>query len=86
MPLFRSIIIYNLIYSGGYNGFFFEEEAFTKEGELKQAKELSINKIGHGNINNNIFVWVSLYIYIYIYLIVIVPLPLQLLLLLYSAT
>ncbi len=26
---------------------FFEEEAFTSEGELKQAKALSINKIGH---------------------------------------
>jgi phytanoyl-CoA hydroxylase len=33
--------------SGGYNGFFFEKDAFTIEGELKQAKELSINKIGH---------------------------------------
>lgn len=26
---------------------FFEEEAFTDDGELRQAKELSINKIGH---------------------------------------
>lgn len=26
---------------------FFEEDAFTPEGELKQAKALSINKIGH---------------------------------------
>lgn len=26
---------------------FFEEEAFDDQGELKQAKELSINKIGH---------------------------------------
>lgn len=28
--------------------FFFEENAFDN-GELRQAKEMSINKIGHGN-------------------------------------
>lgn len=33
--------------SGDRIHFFFEEEAFTDEGELEQAKELSINKIGH---------------------------------------
>ncbi|KAH7428878.1 hypothetical protein KP509_09G021400 [Ceratopteris richardii] len=27
--------------------FFFEEKAFDEEGQLKQAKELSINKVGH---------------------------------------
>ena len=28
--------------------FFFEEDAFTEDGSLRQAKALSINKIGHG--------------------------------------
>ena len=28
--------------------FFFEADAWDEEGQLKQAKELSINKIGHG--------------------------------------
>lgn len=27
--------------------FFFEEKAFNDAGQLQQAKELSINKIGH---------------------------------------
>lgn len=33
--------------SGDKIRFFFEENAFDENGELKQAKELSINKIGH---------------------------------------
>lgn len=33
--------------SGDRVSFFFEEEAFDSRGELRQAKELSINKIGH---------------------------------------
>lgn len=33
--------------SGSRVSFFFEEEAFDDAGELRQAKELSINKIGH---------------------------------------
>lgn len=33
--------------SGGKIRFFFEEEAFDPEGRLRQAKALSINKIGH---------------------------------------
>lgn len=33
--------------SGDEIRFFFEEEAFAPSGALKQAKELSINKIGH---------------------------------------
>lgn len=33
--------------SGDKIRFFFEEEAFTPEGKLRQAKSLSINKIGH---------------------------------------
>ncbi|MDX2031306.1 MAG: phytanoyl-CoA dioxygenase family protein [Blastocatellia bacterium] len=33
--------------SGDRIRLFFEEDAFTPEGGLKQAKELSINKIGH---------------------------------------
>ena len=33
--------------SGGRIWCFFEEEAFDERGELRQAKELSINKIGH---------------------------------------
>ena len=33
--------------SGDKIRFFFEEEAFEAEGGLRQAKELSINKIGH---------------------------------------
>ncbi len=33
--------------SGDKVRFFFEEEAFDEAGELRQAKELSINKIGH---------------------------------------
>jgi phytanoyl-CoA hydroxylase len=33
--------------SGDKIRFFFEENAFTPEGELKQSKERSINKIGH---------------------------------------
>ena len=28
--------------------FFFEENAFDEDGELRQPKALSINKIGHG--------------------------------------
>jgi phytanoyl-CoA hydroxylase len=34
--------------SGDKIRFFFEENAFTAEGELKQEKKLSINKIAHG--------------------------------------
>jgi phytanoyl-CoA hydroxylase len=33
--------------SGGEVRFFFEEEAFDGDGNLRQPKELSINKIGH---------------------------------------
>ena len=33
--------------SGDKTRFFFEEEAFDADGELKQAKGLSINKLGH---------------------------------------
>jgi phytanoyl-CoA hydroxylase len=33
--------------SGDKVRFFFEEDAFAEDGSLKQAKELSINKIGH---------------------------------------
>src|SRR5262249_30867480 len=33
--------------SGDKIRFFFEEEAFDAAGKLRQAKELSINKIGH---------------------------------------
>jgi len=33
--------------SGGKVWCFFEEQAFDAEGQLRQAKELSINKIGH---------------------------------------
>ncbi|MFN7950043.1 MAG: phytanoyl-CoA dioxygenase family protein [Blastocatellia bacterium] len=33
--------------SGDRISFFFEEEAFGPDGELRQSKELSINKIGH---------------------------------------
>ena len=33
--------------SGDQVRFFFEEEAFAENGELRQPKELSINKIGH---------------------------------------
>ncbi len=38
--------------------FFFEEEAFSEGGSLRQAKALSINKIGHGA-----FCWASLWCY-----------------------
>ncbi|KAJ0430812.1 putative phytanoyl-CoA dioxygenase [Helianthus annuus] len=31
--------------------FFFEEKAFDDDGKLKQPKELSINKVGHGMCN-----------------------------------
>ena len=27
---------------------YFAEKAFQEDGDLKQAKELSINKVGHG--------------------------------------
>ena len=30
--------------------FFFEEDAFADDGSLRQAKALSINKIGHGTL------------------------------------
>lgn len=30
--------------------YFFEEKAFNEDGTLRQAKGLSINKIGHGNM------------------------------------
>jgi phytanoyl-CoA hydroxylase len=33
--------------SGDKTRFFFEEEAFDEDGELRQAKSLSINKLGH---------------------------------------
>jgi phytanoyl-CoA hydroxylase len=33
--------------SGDTTRFFFEEEAFDEDGELRQAKALSINKLGH---------------------------------------
>ena len=33
--------------SGDKTRFFFEEEAFGEDGELRQAKALSINKLGH---------------------------------------
>lgn len=33
--------------SGDKTRFFFEEEAFGPDGQLRQSKELSINKIGH---------------------------------------
>ncbi|MBS1812993.1 MAG: phytanoyl-CoA dioxygenase family protein [Acidobacteria bacterium] len=33
--------------SGDQVRFFFEEDAFNSDGELRQSKELSINKIGH---------------------------------------
>lgn len=33
--------------SGDKTRFFFEEEAFAADGELRQAKALSINKLGH---------------------------------------
>lgn len=33
--------------SGDKVSFFYEEEAFDENGQLRQAKELSINKIGH---------------------------------------
>jgi len=33
--------------SGDKTRFFFEEEAFDADGELRQAKSLSINKLGH---------------------------------------
>lgn len=33
--------------SGDNISFFFEEDAFTADGDLRQPKELSINKIGH---------------------------------------
>ena len=33
--------------SGDKTRFFFEEEAFDADGELRQAKALSINKLGH---------------------------------------
>ncbi|MGB9179128.1 MAG: phytanoyl-CoA dioxygenase family protein, partial [Pyrinomonadaceae bacterium] len=33
--------------SGDRIRFFFEEDAFTPEGDLRQGKERSINKIGH---------------------------------------
>jgi phytanoyl-CoA hydroxylase len=33
--------------SGGETRFFFEPEAFDEQGELRQAKNLSINKLGH---------------------------------------
>jgi phytanoyl-CoA hydroxylase len=33
--------------SGDTTRFFFEEEAFDEDGELRQAKGLSINKLGH---------------------------------------
>lgn len=38
--------------SGDKIRFFFEENAFTAEGELKQEKKLSINKIAHGTVHN----------------------------------
>jgi phytanoyl-CoA hydroxylase len=33
--------------SASHINFFFEEKAFNEAGQLQQAKELSINKIGH---------------------------------------
>ena len=37
--------------------FFFEEEAFGADGSLRQAKALSINKIGHGARLADVAVW-----------------------------
>lgn len=34
--------------SAGNISFFLEEKAFDEQGQLRQAKELCINKIGHG--------------------------------------
>ena len=34
--------------SAGNVSYFLEEKAFDEAGELRQAKGLSINKIGHG--------------------------------------
>lgn len=32
--------------------FFFEENAFNEEGQLRQPKALSINKMGHGEMSS----------------------------------
>ena len=33
------------------HGFLMKEEAFDEHGNLRQPKELSINKVGHGKLN-----------------------------------